>query len=180
MSLPSNLHDEANSHAGILVSAAESIHNEESLSAELLLCDILNGSPNILAHRMVVVLILIARPPYGVLGILIHNDVLVFGGTSGVDTGHYVNRTKLGLHTNLIAGEILLGLFLIQHLIGGIVNNLGGSGDAVLCQINVCHAVHLFLINIRPFRSVVQAQNATRIRTSPIKIIIHYTVFQSQ
>ena len=43
--LPGHFHDEANGHAGILVSAAESVNNEQALVAQFLLGDILNGSP---------------------------------------------------------------------------------------------------------------------------------------
>ncbi len=65
--LPCDLHDETDGHAGILVSSAVSINNEQSLVGELLLCDVLYCFPCFLGSRMVIILVLIGSPPYGVL-----------------------------------------------------------------------------------------------------------------
>ena len=146
MSLPSNLNDETNRHTGILVGTAESIYNEQLLVGQLGLCQILDSSPYVLAHRMVIVLVLIRGPPYSVLGVLIHNDVLILWRTASIDTGHYINSTQLSLFTYLIALETSLSLFLEQKLIRRIVNNLSSTSNTILAQINVCHfAINLFL-----------------------------------
>ena len=81
---------------------------------------------------MVVVLVLVGGPPHGVLGVFVHDDVLVFGGTAGVDAGHHVDGVQLGDLADFVAGEAGLGLLLEQLLIGRIVDNLGGTGNAVL------------------------------------------------
>ena len=65
--LPCHLHDEANSHAGVLVGTAESIHHIEILVAEFLDSQVLHSSPHLLRHGVVVVLVLLRSPPYGVL-----------------------------------------------------------------------------------------------------------------
>ena len=111
MSLPSYLNDKTDSHAGVLVSAAECIYNEQSLVGQLLLSDILYSSPCFLRHTMVVVLVLIGSPPYSVLGVLIFNDELIFGRTSCIYTGHNVYRTEFGLLTFLVAFQFRLHLF---------------------------------------------------------------------
>ena len=111
MSLPSYLNDETDSHASVLVSAAECIYNEQSLVGQFLLSDILYSSPCFLRHTMVVVLVLIGSPPYSVLGVLIFNDELIFRRTSCIYTGHNVYRTEFGLLTFLVAFQFRLHLF---------------------------------------------------------------------
>ena len=46
--LPGHFHDEADGHAGVLVGAAEGIHDEQALVGQLLLGDVLHGSPGLL------------------------------------------------------------------------------------------------------------------------------------
>ena len=114
MSLPSNLNDETNCHTSVVVSTAECIYNEQSLVGQLLLCQILNSCPNVLAHRMVIVLVLIRGPPYSVLRVLVHNDVLILRRTASIDTSLYINSTQLSLFAYLVALETSLSLFLKQ------------------------------------------------------------------
>ena len=59
MCLPCNLHNETDLHTGVLVGAAETIDNEESLARELLYCKILEVLPVLLGERVVVVLVLL-------------------------------------------------------------------------------------------------------------------------
>ena len=61
---------------------------------------------------MVIVLVLIGCPPNCVLGVLIHNDIFVFRGTSCVDTCHYIDSTKLTDLTLLKSFKLRFGLFL--------------------------------------------------------------------
>ena len=144
--LPGHFHDEADRHAGILVCAAESIHDEQALVAQLLLGNVLNGRPGGLGHGVVVVLVLVAGPPDGVLGVLVNNDVLVLGGTAGVNAGHNVDSAQLGDLALLIAGQLGFGLFLEQHLVRGVMHDLGRAGNAILSQIQICHVyIYLFL-----------------------------------
>ena len=44
---------------------------------------------------MVVVLIGLGGPPHGVLGVIVDDDILVFGGAAGVDAGHNVDGAEL-------------------------------------------------------------------------------------
>ena len=144
--LPGHLDDEADGHAGILVSAAESIDDEQALVAQLLLGDVLNSSPSGLGHGVVVVLILVGSPPNGVLGVLIDDDVLILGGTAGVNAGHDVDSTQLTDPTLLVAGQIGLGLLSEQNIVGGVMHDFGRAGNAILSQIQICHVyIYLFL-----------------------------------
>ena len=111
MCLPSYFYDETDSHTGIFVCAAECINYEQSLIGKLFLCDFLNGCPCFFCHGMVVVLIFIGCPPNSILGVFIHNDKLVFRGTSCINTGHNVYRTKLCFLALFIACQFRSGLF---------------------------------------------------------------------
>ena len=137
--LPGHFHDETDSHAGVLVCAAESIHNVQALVGQLLLCNLLHGSPGFLRSGVVVVLVLVAGPPNGVLGVLVHHDELVLGGTAGVDAGHNVHSAQLADLAHFVAFQAGLGLFLEQLLVRGVIHDLGRAGNAVLAQIYLCH-----------------------------------------
>ena len=67
VSLPSDLHDEAYSHAGVLVRAAESVYDIELLAAELVESELLAGFPCFFGSGVVIVGILGSSPPNGVL-----------------------------------------------------------------------------------------------------------------
>ena len=105
MSLPCHLHDEAHGHAGVLVGTAESVDHIELFVAQFLLGQVFHLSPHLFAHRVVVVLILGCRPPNGILGILVHHDVFVFGRAAGVDTGHHVDGIQFGQLAFVIASQ---------------------------------------------------------------------------
>jgi hypothetical protein len=137
--LPGHFHDEADSHAGILVGAAESINNKQALVAQLFLGDILNGSPSGLAHGMVIVLVLVAGPPDSVLGVLVHDDVLILGGTAGVNAGHNIDSAQLADPALFVTSQLRLGLLLEQHFVRGVVHDLSRAGNAILGQIQLCH-----------------------------------------
>ena len=156
MSLPCNLDDEADCHAGILVCAAETIDDEQSLSGQLLLRDLLDSLPGLLAHRMVIIRILRGIPPYSVLGLCVLDDVLVFRRTSGEDTSLDVNRAKFTLHAFLKTGKSRLGLLLKEQLVGRVVNNLLDILNAILRQIDICHCRTSFLktITFAAFRGI--------------------------
>ena len=132
MCLPCNFHNKPDSHSGILIGTAESIHDIEFFVGELFLCDLLDCLPGLLGSRMIVILILVRCPPNGVPGILIHNDKFIFGRASGVNTGHNIYSAKLCNLTFLITGQTWFCLFLKQFFVGGIVHNLRGTCNAVL------------------------------------------------
>ena len=101
---------------------------------------------------MVVILVGIGRPPHGVLGVGVHDDVLIFGGATGVDAGHDVHGAQLGDLALFIAGQLGLGFLLEQLFIGRIVNDFGRSGNAILSQIEFRHnnATSLHTVDISP------------------------------
>ncbi len=147
MGLPGDLHHEADGHAGVLVRAAEGVDDVELLVAELFLRQIENLGPDFLAHGVVVVLIALAGPPHGVLGVFVHDDVLVLGGAAGVDAGHNVDSAELGQRALVKTLEGGVHLSLKQFLIAGVADDLRRAGNTVLAQINLCHiASILFLI----------------------------------
>ena len=139
VSLPCHFHDEADSHAGVLVGAAESIHNKQTLVGQLFLSQLLHGLPGFLGSRMVVVLVLVGGPPHSVLGVLVHDDELILGRTAGVDASHDIHSTQLADAALFIAFQAGLGLLLEQSFVGRIVYDFGGAGDAVLGQIDIFH-----------------------------------------
>ena len=95
---------------------------------------------------MVVVLVLVGGPPHGVLGVLVHDDELILGGAAGVDAGHDVDCAQLADLALFVAFQTGLGLFLEQRVIGGIVHDLGGAGDAIFAQIDVFHRKNLLVL----------------------------------
>ncbi len=140
VSLPCNFHDEADCHAGVLVGAAESVHNEEPLAGELLLSQVLYDSPGVFCHGVVVVGILRSGPPDGVLGVLVHYYVFILGGSAGVDTCHYVDSVQLCELSYIVACEAFLHFFLEEELVGGVVDYLGCAVDPVFAKIQFCHS----------------------------------------
>ena len=150
VSLPCHLDDEADSHAGVGVGAAESVDDVQLLVGQLLDSQILDGGPDGLAHGVVVVLELVGGPPHGVLGVGVHDDVLIFGGAAGVHAGHDVDGAQLADLALLVAFQSGIHLGGEQLLIGGVVDNLGGSGNTVLAQID--HWKNLFHYNISGIR----------------------------
>ena len=133
MSLPGNFHDEAYSHAGILVGAAERINDEQSLARQFLDGQFLQLFPVLLGQFVVVVRIFRCIPPYGILGILVHDNVLVLRGTSCVDTCHDVDSTQFRQLTLFIAGQFGLHFLFEKKLVGRIVDDFLCSGNSVLC-----------------------------------------------
>ena len=67
VSLPGNLHDEANRHARIHIRTAKCVNDKEALVAQLTDRDVAHGVPRLLRRTMVVVLILVGRPPDGIM-----------------------------------------------------------------------------------------------------------------
>ena len=161
MSLPGDLHDEADGHAGILVRAAEGIHDEQALVGELLLGDILERRPRFLRGGMVVVLVFVGGPPHGVLGHVVHDDELVFRGAAGVDAGHHVDRAQLADLSLFKALQTRLGLLLEEHLVGRIVDDFRRSGNPILRKINLSH------LDTTPFYKL-SAMTESRIESLPI------------
>ncbi len=134
--LPGNLHDEADLHAGVGVRTAETVHHEEALSAELLLGEFLYLFPGLLGHLVVVVGITLGGPPdfagLAFLGGLVIDNVLVFGGTAGIDAGHHVDGTQFGDLTLVITFQTGFGLLVVKNLIGRVVKDFLHTLDPIL------------------------------------------------
>ena len=111
MCLPSYFYDETDCHTGILVCAAECVNNEQSLVGKFLLSQFLNSLPCFLGSGVVVVLVFIGGPPYGILGIFIHYDELIFRRAAGVDTCHYIDSAELADSALFIAFQAGLCFF---------------------------------------------------------------------
>ena len=140
VSLPSHFHDEADGHAGVVVGAAEHVHHEQTLVGQLLLSQLLTLVPGLLRGGLVVVLELVGGPPHGVLGGVVHNNELILGGAAGIDTGHNIDGAQIGDLTLIIPFQTGLGLLLKQSLVGGVVDDLSGTGDPIFAQIDGCHS----------------------------------------
>ncbi len=67
VSLPCYLNDEANLHASVAVCAAITINDIQLLVAQLFLCNLLDSFPSLKARAVVIVVILLRVPPYGVV-----------------------------------------------------------------------------------------------------------------
>ncbi len=134
VSLPCHLHDEANLHAGVAVSAAETVDDIQLLVGELFLSKLLHSLPGLNACAVVVVVILIAVPPHGVVRGSVINDELILRRAAGVDTSHHVDCAQLSLLSLVVALEARLGLLVEENLIRRIVQNLGGTRlDTIGC-----------------------------------------------
>ena len=141
VSLPSNLHYKTDSHTGICVSATEYVHNIKLLVGKLLKSNILHGAPSCFAAGVIVILEFIRSPPNSVLRILVHNDKLILGRTSGVDTCHNVNRAKLGFLSLLKSLKSSIGFSSEKLLIGRVMYYLCSTQNAIFSQIQVFHFI---------------------------------------
>ena len=97
---------------------------------------------------MVVVLIAVGGPPHGVLGIAVHDDILVLRRAAGIDAGHHIHGIKLGDLANLIASQLLLGFLSKEFFIGGVVNDLVYAGNTVLFQVDHVLYSFTFIVNL--------------------------------
>ena len=146
VSLPGHLHDETDLQTRVLVGTAERIDHVELLARELLRSDLLELLPGSLRYGLVVVLVLVRRPPDRILRGLVHYEELVLGRTAGVDARHDVHGAHVGQLTLLVAAQALLGLLTEQLVVGGIVHDLGHTRDPVLLQIHFVHNKTVILI----------------------------------
>ena len=94
--LPCYFHDEAYSHAGVLVGAAVAVDDIELLAGELVDGDFLDSFPSLFGDGFVVVGIFFGCPPYFVFGVCVKHDELVFRRAAGVDACHHVDSAKVG------------------------------------------------------------------------------------
>ncbi len=135
VSLPCYFHDEANSHAGVLVGTAETVYNIEFFAGEFVKGESLASVPSFLRGFLVVVGIFGSSPPYGVFALFVENDEFVFRRAAGVYAGHHVYRTEFGSYAFFESFESRKGFLLEEFFVGGVVHHFGGTFDAVLSQI---------------------------------------------
>ena len=141
--LPCDLHDEADLQTGVLVGAAEGVHDIEFFARKLLRGDLFQFFPRSFRNGLVVVLIFVRSPPDRIFGRLVHHEELVLGRTARVDARHHVHGAHVGQLALLVAAQPFLGLFAEQLVVGGIVHDLGYARDPVLFQIHFVHSVVL-------------------------------------
>ena len=151
MGLPGDLHDEAHLHAGVGVGAAEAVHNEQALAAELLLGQFLHDLPGSDGHLVVVIGIALGGPPdfsgFAFLGGVVVHDVLVLGRTTGIDARHHVDGAQFGYLAFVKTLETGFGLFVVKNFVRGIVKDFLHTLDAVLFEINIRHKRIFFKSN---------------------------------
>ena len=87
---------------------------------------------------MVVVLVSVRTSTTRCRGGVIHDDELI-RGTAGIDAGHYVHGAQLADLTLFVALKAGFGLFLKEHFVRRIVDDLGRPSDTILRKINVSH-----------------------------------------
>ncbi len=148
--LPGHLHDETHGDAGVLVGTAEGVDHEEFLVAELLLGKVFHLGPHSLAHRMIVVLVLLRGPPDSVLRILVHDDIFVFGRTAGVDAGHHVDSTKFSELTLVVASQAGVHFHFEEFLVRGVVVDSFHAGDAQRFEVFSDFVGHSSFIFLKP------------------------------
>ena len=127
MRLPGDLHDEADLQTGVLVGSAERVH------------DLFQLLPGLLRHRFVVVLVFGRGPPDGIFGGFVHDEELVFRGTTRVNAGHHVHGTHFGYLTLFITAQALAGLLAVEFVVRRVVDYFRSTRDAVLFQIDFSH-----------------------------------------
>ena len=110
MCLPCDFDDEAHCHAGIRVRTAECVNHKEALAGELLFCKLFDCVPSLFGSRMVIILVFIGGPPDRILGVLVHDDKLVFRRATRVNAGHHVDCAELGHLPLFEAFQTRLGL----------------------------------------------------------------------
>ena len=135
VSLPSHFHNEAYSHAGVFVGTAESVNHKEVLVGEFFLGKVSHLAPHLFAHGVVVVFVFVGSPPNGVFGVLVHDNVFVFGRTTGVDAGHHVDGVQFGQLAFIVTGQRGIHLHLEKFFVGRIIVNLVSSGDTDLFKL---------------------------------------------
>ena len=143
--LPGHFHDEAHADAGVGVGAAEAVYDVESLVAELLDGLFLEAVPDFGGDGLVVVLVAVGGPPYGVFGDFVAHQVLVLGGTTGVDAGEDVDGSVGGEDAPLVAFQLGIELVAVQVVVTRVVDDVLDILDAVLRQIDLCHSFNFGL-----------------------------------
>ena len=146
MCLPRHLHDKANGHARIFICAAECVDDKKALVAELADRNLAYSIPRFLRSAVIVVRILLGGPPNRIMRGLIIDNVLILRRTARIDARHDIDRILHLRHLPaLIALEVRAELLAKQLVIVRVVDNLCRARDTVLCQINRCHDIYLFL-----------------------------------
>ena len=146
MRLPGHFHNEADGHARVFVRAAERIHNKEAFVAEFADRNLTNGIPCLLCSTVIIVLVLVGGPPHGITRGLIIDDEFILRRTARVDARHNIDRIVHLRHlAALISLEVGAQFLTEQLVIVRIVNNFCRACNTVLCQINHCHGIYLFL-----------------------------------
>ncbi|MNC13519.1 hypothetical protein D3C75_612700 [compost metagenome] len=136
MRLPGDFGDEANGKAGIGVGAAESINDEQTLTGKLLGDEGFQMLPGLWGDRFVVVLpFAIVRPPQGVAGGVVTDNVFILRRTAGKDTGVYSDCARVRQYTALVSFQCWIELLLIQRSVIGVIDDVMSVVDTISLEI---------------------------------------------
>ena len=132
MCLPCHFHNEADSHAGVFICAAESIHHIKVLAGELLNSYFLYLGPHLFTHRVVVVLVAFSGPPNLIVALRVVHNIFVFGRTAGIDTRHHIDGIQFGEFTLVKTGQGRIHLGFEKLFVRRVVNDFTDIGNAIL------------------------------------------------
>ena len=155
MCLPGDFHDKTDRHTGIFIRSAEGIHNKEPFARELILGKLFYGSPDLLAHRMIVIFIAFRGPPDRVFGVFIHDDIFVLRRTAGIYSGHNIDCSEFGKDTFIKAFQFRLHFLFKQEFVGRVMDDFRRTGNTVFFKIEFRHyvplSIHCFVYGISIF-----------------------------
>ncbi len=124
MRLPGHFGNETHGKAGVGVSAAESVDDEQTLAGKLMGDEPFQMLPGFRGERFVVVLpFAFVSPPQRIASGFVSDDILIFRRTTGKNTGIDGDSTKIRQHTSLVSFQCWIELFLIQRIVVGVVDD---------------------------------------------------------
>ena len=95
--LPGHFGNEAYAQTCVGIGAAERINDEQTLAGKLMGDQIFQVLPGFLRERFVVVFtVAFIRPPHGIAGCIVTNDIFIFRRATGKNTGIDGDRSQIG------------------------------------------------------------------------------------
>ena len=131
VSLPCNFHYEADCHARVFIRAAECVHDVKFFAGKFVHGDFLDGVPRFDGCGMVVVFVFVRSPPYGVFGIIVHNDEFIFWRTTCINTRHDVYSAEFADLSFFITLQSRIGFFFEKFFVRRIVYDFFNAGYTV-------------------------------------------------
>ena len=136
MCLPGHFGNEAYAQTRVGIGAAERINDEQTLAGKLMSDQIFQVLPGFLRERFVVVFtVAFIRPPHGIAGCIVTNDIFIFRRTTGKDTGIDGDRAQIGEYAALIPFQSGIEFFLIQRIVTRVVDDILDVIDTISLEI---------------------------------------------